>query len=146
MRPRIRPFLIPLMALATVAFAQKAVQTATVADLIKDGAKFDKKHVRVTGTVQKLEEKQTRTKKDYFKFELVDAGNTINVYGFGKVEGLRDGVKVEATGRFAVSKKMRNFEVKNQLDVSAPRPRRKAGEPAPTEPVPVGKPGIEILK
>ncbi|MER3495694.1 MAG: hypothetical protein C4320_02035 [Armatimonadota bacterium] len=135
--------LLLLLALATLAAAQKTAETSTVADLLKDGTKFDKKVVRVTGKVQNLQEKQSRAKNDYFTFELLDETKTINVFGFGKVKGLKDGVKVEATGRFDVLKKMPSFEVKNQLDVSIPRKRD--GSTETTQTAPEIKFGIKIL-
>ena len=130
------PALLLILA-ASLTFAQKADAPvrAKVADLLKDGAKWDKKVVAVEGTADDFKAKTSKAGNAYFTFDLLEGKESVHVYGFGKLDPEpKDGDRIRATGKFRVSKKLKDGEVKNEIDVSA----KKRDEDA--------KPGVEILK
>ncbi len=137
--------LSPLVLLAaSLALAQKAepeTYVAKVADLLKDGAKYDKKVVVVTGKVDDFKAKTSKAGNDYFTFTLLDGKDEAHVYGFGKLSPEpKDGDKVKVTGKFRISKVLKGGEVKNEIDVSAPKGAGKTDAPSGA------KPGVEFLK
>jgi len=105
-----------LFALATLA---QAAQTATVATLLKDGAKFDKKTVSVVGAVDKFQQRTSKAGNDYFVFRMKDAGKYVSVYGQGKLpKPPKDGDKVKVKGRFAKEKTVGTRTYKNEVEVT----------------------------
>lgn len=94
----------------------------TVESVVKDLAKYDKQEVKVVGKVKSFKRKTSKKGNDYYVFILVDneeESSALNVYGSGKMDPLlRDGDKVEAWGIFRREKKVMDFTVKNEIDVS----------------------------
>jgi len=110
-------FLASLLALGVAA---QAADKATVAGLLKDGKKYDKKAVIVRGKVEKFTAKTSRSGNPYFLFKLTDAGKFVSVYGQGKLaKEPKDGDTVEVTGEFAVERTSGSRTYKNELDASS---------------------------
>ena len=128
-----------LLLLASLTFAQSATDAApekvNIADLVKDGAKYERKAVETTGAVDEFKAMTSKSGNDYFTFTLLDEKKTeAHVFGFGKLDPEpKDGQKVKVVGKFRALKKMDKGDVKNEIDVS---PKRNSG----------AKPAVEILK
>lgn len=105
-----------LAGLVVVAFAADA---AKIADLVKKPEDFDKKTIKVTGTVDKFKAKTSKAGNDYYVFDLKDGKEKISIYGRGKLDKApTDGDKVEVEGKFEKEHKVNeNYTVKNQLTV-----------------------------
>lgn len=105
-----------LAGLVVVAFA---ADVAKIADLAKKPEDFDKKVVKVTGTVDKFKAKTSKAGNDYYVFDLKDGKEKISVYGQGKLDKEpKDGDKVEVEGKFEKEHKVNaNYTVKNQVTV-----------------------------
>lgn len=97
-----------------------AIDKATVAEVLKDPAKFDDKVVTVTGKVTKFKQKTSKAGNPYYNFKLVGKGEEeLSVYGRGKAEPApEDGQMVEVTGKFAKEKKVGSVTYKNEIDVT----------------------------
>lgn len=105
-----------VLLLFVVAFA---AETVGVPALLKDPAKFDGKPVAVTGKVQEFRQRTSRAGNKYFTFKLGEGKETVNVYGRGELKPpVKYGDRVTATGTFRKEKKLRDFTVKNEIDVS----------------------------
>lgn len=105
-----------LAALAAIAFA---TEKAKVADLLKDADKFDGKIVEATGKVADFQQKTSRAGNKYFVFKLKDGDQAVNVYSQGEAKPvLKDGDKVKVTGTYRKEKKVSNFTVKNEIDIT----------------------------
>lgn len=95
----------------------------TVEEVVKDLAKYDKQEVKVVGKVKSFKRKTSRKGNDYYVFILLgneEETSALNVYGSGKMDpSLKDGDRVEAWGVFRREKKVMDFTVKNEIDVSA---------------------------
>lgn len=111
-----RTLSLVLAGLVVVAFA---ADVAKIADLAKKPEDFDKKVVKVTGTVDKFKAKTSKAGNDYYVFDLKDGKDKIAVYGQGKLEKEpKDGDKVEVEGKFEKEHTINaNFSVKNQVTV-----------------------------
>jgi DNA/RNA endonuclease YhcR with UshA esterase domain len=125
-----------LVLLCAVAFAAERV---TPAELAKNPTKFDDKVVTVVGPVSEFRQRTSQRGNEYFTFKIkVDKDQELNIYGRGKVEpAVKNGDRVEVTGQFRKEKKVQDFTVKNEIDVTAPR----EGSRKPDEP----KFGVKIL-
>lgn len=111
-----RALSLVVLGLAVVAFA---AESAKIADLVKKPEDFDKKTVKVTGTVDKFKAKTSKAGNDYYVFDLKDGKEKIAVYGRGKLDKEpKDGDKVEIEGKFEKEHKVNDdFSVKNQVTV-----------------------------
>lgn len=101
-----------------LAFAADALK---VDDLIKNADKHDGKAVTVVGTVVEFNPKTSRAGNKYFTLKL--KGKTketdLNVYGRGELEKApKKDDKVEIAGIYRKEKKLSDFTVKNEVDVS----------------------------
>lgn len=105
-----------VLGLVVVAFA---AESAKIADLVKKPEDFDKKTVKVTGTVDKFKAKTSKAGNDYYVFDLKDGKEKIAVYGRGKLDKEpKNGDKVEIEGKFEKEHKVNDdFSVKNQVTV-----------------------------
>lgn len=105
--------------LAGLVVVAVAADVAKVADLVKKADSFDKKTVKVSGTVDKFKAKTSKAGNDYYVFDLKDGKEKIAVYGRGKLDKApKDGDKVEVEGKFEKEHKINeNFSVKNQVTV-----------------------------
>ncbi len=94
--------------------------TLTPDALVKDAAKFDGKPVTVAGKIEKLERKTSRAGNKYYVLKLKGEKESVNVYGQGELDAkFKDGDKAQAFGTFRKEKKIRDFTVKNEVDVTA---------------------------
>lgn len=97
-----------------------AAEKATVANILKDPAKFDNKVVTVVGKVARFKARVSKAGNKYFTFELAEGANHVAVYGKGELKTApKDGDKVEATGAFAKERKVGSKTFKNELDVTS---------------------------
>ncbi|OWU64418.1 MAG: hypothetical protein CBB60_009940 [Armatimonadetes bacterium Cent15-Ar3] len=96
-----------------------AADAAKISDLVKKPESFDKKTVKVTGTVDKFKAKTSKAGNDYYVFDLKEGKEKISVYGRGKLDKEpKDGDKVEIEGKFEKEHKINDdFSVKNQVTV-----------------------------
>ena len=93
-----------------------AADTLTVASLLKNADKYDGKAVTVTGKVLEFKQKTSRAGNAYFTLKLK---GDLNVYGHGKLDPApAKNDKVEASGMYRKEKKLADFTVKNEVDVS----------------------------
>lgn len=128
-----------LLLLSALSLAQTATDAAPekvkVADLLKDGAKYERKVVETSGAVDEFRAMTSKSGNDYFTFTLLDEKKAeAHVFGFGKLDPEpKDGQRVKVTGKFRALKKMDKGDVKNEIDVS---PKRGSGT----------KPAVELLK
>ena len=100
--------------------AALAAEKTTVANILKDPAKFDNKVVTAVGKVGKFKARVSKAGNKYFTFDLVDGGDHIAVYGKGELKPApKDGDKAEATGAFAKERKVGSNTFKNELDVTS---------------------------
>lgn len=96
-----------------------AATKATVEDILKDPAKFDNKEIAVTAKVADFKAKTSKAGNKYFTFKLKSGEKEVNVYGRGELEKEpKEGDKVTATGIFRKEKQIKDFKVKNEIDVS----------------------------
>lgn len=88
--------------------------------LLKAADKHDGKEVQLVGNIDKLERKTSRAGNKYFVFQLKGDKEFVNVYGRGELaEEWKNGAKAVVSGIFRKEKKLPNFTVKNEVDVSA---------------------------
>lgn len=98
---------------------------ALAADLTPDAVlkaadKHDGKEVQIVGKIEKLERKTSRAGNKYFVFQLRGEKEFVSVYGRGELaEEWKNGAKAVVFGIFRKEKKLSNFTVKNEVDVSA---------------------------
>jgi hypothetical protein len=96
-----------------------AAEWISVSDLLKETDKHDNKVVTVTGEVDEFRQRTARSGNEYYTFKLVTGDDEANVYGRGKLENPpKNGEKVEVIGLFRKEKKVQDFTVKNEIDVS----------------------------
>lgn len=107
---------VTLLSILVVGLQAAPVQKANTAEL----AKFDQKVVKVVGKVEKYEEKTSKSsKKPYTVFILVDEKGKVNVYMHGHPSfKVKDGDKVEVTGKYSKEKKLKDLVFKNEIDAS----------------------------
>lgn len=107
---------VTLLSLLVVGLQAAPAQKANTAEL----AKYDQKVVKVIGKIEKYEEKTSKSsKKPYTVFVLVDAKGKVNVYMHGHPSPkLKDGDKVEVTGKYSKEKKIKDLVFKNEIDAS----------------------------
>ncbi|MBS1712763.1 MAG: hypothetical protein JST30_00350 [Armatimonadetes bacterium] len=105
-----------LVSTLVLAFQSKSATVVKTVDL----AKFDKKTVTVVGTVEKYEERTSKTsKKPYTLFVVKDASGKVNVYLRNRPDvKLKDGTKVSVTGVYTKEKKVGQQTFKNEIDAS----------------------------
>jgi len=110
-----------LIILATSFAVTLFAQTPMSVDaLLKDAARFDKKDVKVLGTVAKYEEKTSKKGNAYTVFELAGAKGKANVYLRGRPSvKIQNGSKVEICGVYQKKKVMRDFTIENEIDVTS---------------------------
>lgn len=107
--------LVSLFVFAIAFAADKAI----VADLLKEGSKFDGKIVTVTGKLMHFKAKTSKAGNKYFTFDLEDGGKKLNVYGKGELDPTpKAGDTVEVTGEFVKEREMNDFTIKNEIDVT----------------------------
>lgn len=107
---------VTLLSILVVGLQAAPAQKANTAEL----AKFDQKIVKVVGKVEKYEEKTSKSsKKPYTVFVLVDEKGKVNVYMHGHpTSKVKDGDKVEVTGKYSKEKKLKDLVFKNEIDAS----------------------------
>ena len=106
-------------------------QKATIADLLKEGSKWDKKEVAVIGYVAEFKQKTSRNGNDYYTFKLVEKlegkPEFISVYGQGKLSPAPiDKAHAVVSGVFAKEKSVGDQTFRNEVDVT-PRGDKKFG-------------------
>jgi hypothetical protein len=110
---------LPIFALLALPFAALASDSATVSDLLKNGAKYDKKAVVVTGKVDKFVARTSQAGKPYFLFKLKDGDKFVSIYGKGKLAPEpKDGDSVEVMGEFEVERHSGSRTYKNEIDAT----------------------------
>lgn len=104
-------------AVATAAFAGTKL---TVDQLLAKVDANDKKVVTVTGKVSDFKARTSKIGNKYCTFKLKSEKGFINVFGpFEFKTAPADGAKVEITGEFLKEKKLRDFSVKNQVELKS---------------------------
>ena len=111
----------PILSFSLIAaFALGLAADLTPEAVLKDAAKHDGKEVTIAGKIEKLERKTSRAGNKYFVFQLKGEKEIVNVYGRGELaEEWKNGAKAVVNGIFRKEKKLSNFTVKNEVDVSA---------------------------
>lgn len=105
--------------LAALACVALAADKLTAAQVLKDAEKYDGKILTVVGKIAKFEQKTSKIGNKYFTFEIKEGDAVVNGYGRGECKPpLKEGDKVEAIGKFAKTKTVKDFIVKNEIDVS----------------------------
>lgn len=113
-----RPFLAAAL-VACLSLLALAVEKPTVAELLKDPAKFDKKEVQVTGTMSEFKQKTSKIGNKYFTLKLKDGNKWVSVYSRGELEHVpKDGTKIQVSGVFRAETKVGENTFKNEIDCS----------------------------
>lgn len=108
--------LLSLLA-AAAAFAAAKLSVDQLLAKVDDN---DKKVVTVTGKVSEFKARTSKIGNKYFTFKLKGDKGFVNVFGpFEFKTAPADGAKVEITGEFLKEKKLRDFSVKNQVELKA---------------------------
>lgn len=108
--------LLSLLA-AAAAFAATKLSVDQLLAKVDDN---DKKVVTVTGKVSEFKARTSKIGNKYFTFKLKGDKGFVNVFGpFEFKTAPADGAKVEITGEFLKEKKLRDFSVKNQVELKA---------------------------
>lgn len=131
MKNLIRITVIVSLMLSVFAHAyQKAEDSApikaTVEQVLAKRAEHDNKVVEVTGHVVGFRQRTSQIGNSYYTFRLQTKSEAatenraiLNIFSRGKApEGLANGKKVTVTGTYRQEKKMRDFTVKDEVDVS----------------------------
>jgi cytochrome c-type biogenesis protein CcmE len=116
-----RLLVFPLLILMAIAVAQtSAPPTVTVDDVLGDIERFDKQGiVAVKGVVSDFVQKTSARGNKYFTFKLKGGKGELNVFSNGEAPAeLKNKAEVVATGIFRKTKKLAEFEVKNEIDAS----------------------------
>lgn len=101
---------------ATLGFVEERLSPSS---LLKQADAKNEKMVVVSGKVTDFSQKVSRAGNPYFVFKLKEGESVVSVYGRGNAATeIKDGVKVLATGIFRKEKKVGDFTVKNEVDVS----------------------------
>jgi len=111
----IKPFfatLALLLAAGTVALAADSIDAIMAAP-----ATYDGKHVDVTGTAKHVKMKTSKAGNDYVVFDLCQT-QCVGVYEHGHPAGVIENATLTISGTFSAVKKMRTFEIHNQIDAS----------------------------
>jgi hypothetical protein len=126
MRVLIRSLSLLLLAGAAIALAADKVALDV---LLADTAKYDEKVITVAGAASSFKAKVSKKGNAYFTFRLKGKGDGfLSVYGQGKLDKEpKPGQQVEVTGTFRKEKDMRDFVVKNEIDVSPAKEGEKPG-------------------
>ena len=96
-------------------------QKLIVKQILKNPEKYDRKVVKVEGTVIRLKFKTSKKGNRYVTFSLMDEdGNTLKVFMWGykkiKKEGIKNGDKAEVTGIFYKVKRVGKYRFYNEID------------------------------
>lgn len=116
-----RILVLPLFVLMAIAMAQTTTpSTVAVNDILSDIERFDQQGlVAVKGVVSDFSQKTSARGNKYFTFKMKGGKGELNVFSNGEApEGLKNKAEVIATGIFRKSKKLAEFEVKNEIDAS----------------------------
>ncbi len=93
-----------------------ACENATVSSITADSSKFDGKVVCVQGSVSKLKFKTSKRGNAYTTFSLYDEnGKSLSVFSFGSLS-VKEGDKVNVTGRYEVEKRVGRYTFHNEID------------------------------
>ena len=111
------------LAFGSVAVAQQAspapVATAaaptSIDAIVAAPATFDGTHVVVTGTVKNYKEKTSKAGNDYTTFDLCQT-QCVGIYEHGHPAGVTEGSTQTIAGFYHADRKMRGFDIKNQID------------------------------
>lgn len=96
---------------------QVKAEKTTVAAILKEPERYDKKWVQVEGTVAKLKFKTAKSGREYTVFELEDKDQSLTVFSYEHL-GIKEGDKVAVTGKYYVQRQIRNMTFKNEIDAS----------------------------
>lgn len=112
--------------LAAVAFAGEKI---SVSDFLNKVDSYDHKVVTVIGKTANFKAKTSKKGNAYFTFQILGQTKDEKVYVFsqGKMEKeLKDGTKVEVTGKFEKERKVGTSTFKNEIDISKDEHNAKA--------------------
>ena len=113
-----------VLGLFSVAFAADKV---SVADLLKDPAKFDGKEIAVQGIVEDFSEKVSGGGNAYVSLKCKDGEKRITVWMRGHLTTkVKNGDEIVATGVFAKERRVGDVVYKNELDIT-PKPGKAYG-------------------
>lgn len=119
--------IVGIASLAAILMAEALSPAA----LLKDADKHNAKVVEVKGKVEDFEQRTSKKGNKYFLLKLKEGESVVNVYGQGELKPAVDkGDKVLVRGYFRKEKKLPNFTVKNEVDVTPPtgKPQEKGKE------------------
>jgi hypothetical protein len=119
---RSRPLSL-LAALALVAsIAPVLAQTTTTPSELKENPdRYDGKVVTVSGTVYRYREGVSRHDNPYTTFSLADQKAAVRVYS-RRQEGLKNGMTVTVTGRFAKQRASGSYTFFNEVQADTIKP------------------------
>ncbi len=100
--------------LLTIGFLQAQVTIAVLA-LVKNSDRYDGQIVTVMGTVTGYRERTSRAGNPYTTFRLEDAGASVLVFAW-KHQGLRNGQRVQVTGKFLKTKRVGRYTFYNEIE------------------------------
>ena len=120
--PRVRFFFALLLALL-IAPPLLAQVAATAADIAQNPDRYDGQTVTVTGTIAAYRERVSRAGNPYTTFRLEDGGASVAVFAW-KHQGLRNGLRVSVTGRFAMVKRVGRYTFYNEIEAQQIRALR----------------------
>ena len=99
---------------AFLACLPSVVSAATTAQILGSPSAYDRQHVEVRGTVERLEQKVSHKGNPYVTFSLCSS-QCIHVFGFGS-PNLSDGQTITVRGTFAAVKRVSGYTFYNEVD------------------------------
>jgi len=108
-------FFLALLLTLLIAPPSLAQVAATVPDVVKNPDRYDGQTVSTTGTIAAYRERVSRAGNPYTTFRLEDAGASVAVFAW-KHQGLRDGLRVRVTGKFAKVKQVGRYTFYNEIE------------------------------
>jgi imidazoleglycerol phosphate synthase glutamine amidotransferase subunit HisH len=108
--------LVGMPTLAQKKSEERPIKT-TVAAILEEPDRFDKKLVQVEGKVSDYKEKTSRAGNTYTTFKLEQGEKKITVFSYGHLR-LQNGDEVVVIGRFYKEKRVGRAIFKNEIDAS----------------------------
>lgn len=90
------------------------MQPASIGAILAHAAQWDGRHVRVAGTLMRLEERTAMDGREYDAFDLCDA-TCVHVFTGGR-PALREGQTLTVQGTFSAAKRIGEFDFQNDIE------------------------------
>jgi hypothetical protein len=108
-------FAVPAAAFGFLSLLPAACQAnTTVVQIVSNPSAYDGKHVEVSGTVERLEQKVSHRGNPYVTFSIC-SGQCIHVFGFGS-PSLSEGQKITVHGVYEAVKHVSGYTFYNEID------------------------------